>query len=165
MGKLLIKQKVFSIRDKFNVFDENENVKYKVESSLFSLKYKLTVYDQYDNEMGVITQRFFSFMPKFDVEIKGQNVGTIRKKFKMFSNNYDIDYNGWRVEGNFLGWNYNVVNGFNVVARIDKEIFHWGDTYVINYSNEEDELNALLLVLAIDAANRADSAAASAASN
>ena len=46
MGKLLIKQKVFSIRDKFNVYDENEKVKYKVKSSLFSLKYKLTVYDQ-----------------------------------------------------------------------------------------------------------------------
>ena len=28
MGKLLIKQKVFSIRDKFNVYDENENIKY-----------------------------------------------------------------------------------------------------------------------------------------
>lgn len=165
MGKLLIKQKVFSIRDKFNVYDENENIKYKVQSSLFSLKYKLTVYDQYDNEIGIITQRFFSFMPKFDVEIKGQFVGTIRKKFKMFSNNYDIDYNGWRVEGNFLGWNYNVINGYNVVARIDKEIFHWGDTYVINYANEENELDALLLVLAIDAANRADSAVASSASN
>lgn len=45
MGQLLIKQKVFSIRDKFDIYDENQNVKYRVESSLFSLKYKLTVYD------------------------------------------------------------------------------------------------------------------------
>ena len=36
---------------------------------------------------------------------------------------------------------------------VTKEPFHWGDTYVIDFSNPEDELPALLLVLAIDAAN------------
>lgn len=36
---------------------------------------------------------------------------------------------------------------------ITKELFHWGDTYVIDFQNPEDEIPGLLLVIAIDAAN------------
>ena len=34
-----------------------------------------------------------------------------------------------------------------------KRFFHWGDTYVIDIANSADEMMALMLVLAIDAAN------------
>jgi len=37
--------------------------------------------------------------------------------------------------------------------HIEKEILHWGDTYVLDYQNPEDELLGLMLVIAIDAAN------------
>ena len=43
--------------------------------------------------------------------------------------------------------------GQSIAAHISKELFLWGDTYVIEYPNPEDELTALLLVIAIDAAN------------
>lgn len=39
------------------------------------------------------------------------------------------------------------------VIHISKEIWHWGDTYVINIADPRDELMGLILVLAIDAAN------------
>ena len=39
------------------------------------------------------------------------------------------------------------------MVHISKELFHWGDTYVIDIQNPEDEVMALMLVLAIDAAN------------
>lgn len=56
-------------------------------------------------------------------------------------------------EGDFLGWNYDVYEACCVAVHVTKEPFHWGDTYVIDFSNPADELPALLLVLAIDAAN------------
>lgn len=34
-----------------------------------------------------------------------------------------------------------------------RNCLHWGDTYVIDFSNPADELDGLLLVIAIDAAN------------
>lgn len=34
--------------------------------------------------------------------------------------------------------------------------FHWGDTYVIDYACQDDELIGLLTVIAIDAANCSD---------
>lgn len=36
---------------------------------------------------------------------------------------------------------------------IKQRVFSWGDTYVIDFENPEDELMGLMLVLAIDAAN------------
>ena len=37
--------------------------------------------------------------------------------------------------------------------NIQKEIFHWGDTYVIEILDPKDEIMALMLAIAIDAAN------------
>ena len=51
------------------------------------------------------------------------------------------------------GWNFDVYEACCVAVHVTKEPFHWGDTYVIDFSNPADELPALLLVLAIDAAN------------
>ena len=39
------------------------------------------------------------------------------------------------------------------MAHISKELLSWGDTYVIDVERPADELAALMLVLAIDAAN------------
>ena len=47
-------------------------------------------------------------------------------------------------------------SGDRSVAHIRKELFHWGDTYVIDIVNPEDELMALMLTIAIDAANCTD---------
>lgn len=92
-------------------------------------------------------------MPVFEIEIGGRTMGRIEKRFTMFRPKYDIDFNGWRAEGDFLGWEYDVYSGCSAVAHITKELFHWGDTYVIDYPDPADEVMALLLVIAIDAAN------------
>lgn len=78
--------------------------------------------------------------------------GKIMQKFSMFRPKYEVDYKGWSVQGDFLGWNYDVY-GSGLVAHITKDWLHWGDTYVIDIINPADELAGLLLVIAIDAAN------------
>lgn len=151
--KLLIKQRVFSWSDTYDVYDEQGNSKYFVKAEFFSLGHRIHVYDQNGEEVGVIQQKLLTLMPKFEVEIGGRTIGMIEKKFTFFKPKYEIDYNGWRVEGDFLGWDYDVMNGCSAIMHISKEILHWGDTYVIDFQNPEDEVNGLLLVIAIDAAN------------
>lgn len=41
--------------------------------------------------------------------------------------------------------------GYNMITRISKELFHMSDLYVIDVKYPSDILNALMLVLAIDA--------------
>ena len=138
--RLLIKQRVFSWTDSYDVYDENENPKYFVKAEFFSLGHQLHVYDRNNHELGV-------------TNMNKKEVLEIRKQFSFFKPRYEIDYNGWRVEGDFLGWDYDVYNGCSSIIHISKELFHWGDTYTINFSDPQDELEGLMLVIAIDAAN------------
>ena len=151
--RLLIKQRVFTWSDTYDVYDEYENPKYYVKAEIFAWGHQLHVYDQEGNELGVIHQKVLSFLPEFEIEINGEVIGTIYKNFTFFSNNYEVEYMGWKVEGDYLGWNYDIYDGEEAILHINKKVLAWGDTYVLDIKREEDEVNGLLLVLAIDAAN------------
>ena len=86
-------------------------------------------------------------------EVNGQTLGRIEKRFTLFRPKYDVEFNGWHVEGDFMGWNYDIYEACSPVVHITKELFHWGDTYVLDFANPADELMGLLLVITIDAAN------------
>ena len=151
--KLLIKQRVFSWTDTYDVYDEEGNPKYFVKAELLAIGHRIHVYDRYDNEVGMVKQKLFKVLPAFDVEIGGRPFGRIQKEFTFFKPKYDLEYNGWRCEGDFMAWNYDVYSGCSAVVHISKKLLHWGDTYVIDILNPQDEIMALLLVIAIDAAN------------
>lgn len=151
--RLLIKQRVFAWSDTYDIYDEGGAVRYTVKAEILAFGHQLHVYDAQHNEIGQIKQKLFTIMPKFDIIIDGQFCGTIEKKFSLFSPKYEVDYNGWRVEGDFLGWDYDVYSGCSSIIHISKELFRWGDTYVIDIVDPADELYGMMLVIAIDAAN------------
>lgn len=155
--QLRIRQRVFSWTDSYDVFDETGYAKYEVRGALLSLGHQIHVYrkdaDEVNAEVGYIRQKLFTLMPAFEIVKDGYVCGTIRKKFTFFSEDYEVDYRNWQVEGDFPGWDYRVRENGKIVATISKELFHFSDTYVLNYYNPSDEAAALMLVLAIDAAN------------
>ena len=155
--KLRIRQRIFSWGDSYDVYDEYGNARYEVRSALFSLGHQIHVYDKLadesHDEVGFIRQKLFTLMPTFEIAIDGRVVGTVRKKFTLLRQNYEVDFRGWDVEGNFLGWDYQVLQGSQEILSITKEIWNWSDTYTLTFRNPADEIPGLLLVLAIDAAN------------
>lgn len=151
--KLMIKQRVFSWGDTYDIYDEFGNAKYLVKAKVFSFGHQLRVFDMNGNEIGEIHESILALTPRFKIILDGQVYGTIRKKFTLFTPKYDIDFNGWYVEGDFIGWNYNVYESGRPIIHISKELFKWGDTYVIDFENPRDELMGMLLIIAIDAAN------------
>ncbi len=152
--QLYIKQRVFSWSDTYDVYDETGEARYHVEAEVFSWGHQIHVYDTRSGaELGSIHQKLFSFMPTFEIVINGQTVGTVRKAFTFLVPRYDVDYMGWEAEGDFFGWDYHVMRGTTEIMSISKEIFSWGDAYVLDYSNPANEMPGLLLVIAIDAAN------------
>lgn len=151
--KLLIKQRVFSWTDSYDIYDEVGNVKYFVKADFFTWGHQLRVYDAYKNEIGMVKEKVFTLLPEFEIEMGGRVIGTIQKEFTFFKPKYDVDFNGWHVEGDFMGWDYDVYAGCSSIIHINKELWHWGDTYVIDFANPADELMGLMLVIAIDAAN------------
>lgn len=153
--KLLIKQKVFALTSTYDVYDEDGNPKYYVKHEAFSVPCTVHVKDRNGKEIGRITQEWMSLLPMYHIEIGGIPYGSIERKFSLIHPKYDLDYNGWRCEGDFLTWNYDVYEGCSCVAHISKELFRWGDTYAIDIADPEDEIVAMMLVIAIDMANSA----------
>ena len=106
--KLLIKQRVFSWTDSYDIYDENGNAKYCVKAEFLSIGHRLHVYDVTGQEIGLIKEKVFTLLPVFEIYISGEYCGLVQKKFTLFCPKYEIDFNGWRVEGDFLGWEYDV---------------------------------------------------------
>lgn len=93
-----------------------------------------------------------TFLPKFELYIGERYVGEIRKELTLFRPAFALDFNGWRVQGSFLEWDYTIEDAAGrTVARIAKELLRWTDTYTIDVPDARDALCALMVVLAIDA--------------
>lgn len=152
--KLLIRQRVFSWTDSYDVYDETGEARYEVTAEFFSFGHKIHVYDKRTGtEVGAIHEKLFTFLPRFEIVIRDHVVGTVSKELSFFVPRYHVDYRGWDVEGDFMGWDYTVTDGRTRVMTISKELLRWSDTYVLGYSDPANEIPGLLLVLAIDAAN------------
>ena len=150
--QLMIKQRVFTLRDTFDVYDEQGAPAWFVESRLFSIPKETFVYDTAQQQRAAIRQKLWHLMPRFELWVDDRYLGCIRQVFG-FRPRYELEYGGWQVEGDFWGWDYRVLDeGGNIVASISKELLHWGDTYVIDIPDPANELPCLLIVLAIDTA-------------
>ncbi len=149
--KLLFKQRFFSWFDSYDIYNEAGETVYVVKGQL-SWGHCLKIFDTNSNEIGMVKQRIFTFLPKFELYMGAQYIGCISKELSLFKPKYNIDCKGWHIEGNFFEWDYSIidVNG-QQVAIVSKELFNWTDTYSIEVCNPEDAIYALMLVLAIDA--------------
>ena len=149
--KLLFKQRFFSWFDSYDIYDEAGSTMYVVKGQL-SWGHCLKIFDPTGSELGMVKQRVFTLPPKFDLYRGATQIGSLKKEFSLFQHRYNLDSNGWHVEGDWLGWDYSIVDGSGrTAATISKELLNWTDTYVIDVVNPQDALTALMVVLAIDA--------------
>lgn len=146
--KLTFKQKLISVFDSYNVYDDNDNVYFKVKGKL-AVGHSFIIFDKNNEEVGKLKQKIFTFLPKYKVFINDEKVGMIRKKFTFFKPKFDVTFDNYKVEGNFLEWDYRVYKDNDKVATISKRLFNLTDTYVIDV-NEEDALVVLMIVISID---------------
>lgn len=149
--RLLFKQRFLTWFDKYDIYDEEGNTVYQVKGEL-AWGHQLRIYDKNGYEVGLVKEKILTFLPKFEIYRGGQYLGRICREFTFFRPAYDIDYNGWHIDGTFMEWDYRITNNTGgTVATVTKELFHLTDTYVIDVPEEENALLALMFVLAIDA--------------
>lgn len=149
--KLLFKQRFFSWFDNYDIYDESGNTVYVVKGQL-SWGHCLKIFDRYGSEIGTVKERVLTLLPKFEIYEKNNYIGCISKEFTFIKQKYNIDFNGWHIDGSFMEWDYTIVDSHgNKIAEISKELLRMTDTYVLDISKPEDALYVLMFVLAIDA--------------
>ena len=150
--KLYMKQKLFSFKDRFYVYDEFGKERYYVEGELLSIGKRLHVYDTRGVEQSFIKQRVFSMSPRYKIFVGEREVCEVLKHFTFFKPHYSVLGTNWEVRGDFFNHEYAVYDNNLPIATVTKEWMAWADTYSIDIAPYADELVALSVVLVIDAA-------------
>ena len=149
--KLFFKQRFFSWFDSYDIYNEAGETVYTVEGKL-SWGHCLHILDAAGNHIGTVKERVLTLLPKFELYENDEYIGSIQKAFTFFAPKFDIDCNGWQVEGDWFEWDYDIRSARGArVATISKQLFRWSDTYVIDVADPNHALCALMVVLAIDA--------------
>ena len=112
--KFLFKQRLFSWFDSYDIYNDNEETVYTVKGQL-SIGHCLTIYDANNNRIGMVQEKFLTFLPKFEIyEYDLQNncryIGQISKEFTFFKPRYNIDFNGWQIDGSMSVWDISILD-------------------------------------------------------
>ena len=139
--KLCFKQRFFSWFDSYDIYDASTGATaFTVEGKL-AWGHCLHILDAQGRHIATVKERVLTFLPKFDLYIGERSIGTIRKELTLFRPAFVLDFNGWRVQGSFLEWDYTIATSDGrKVAVISKELFHMTDTYVFDIVNSVNAL-------------------------
>ncbi len=150
--KFYIKQKVFTLKDKFNITDDQQNQLYQVKGKFMSIKNKLDLLDKADQLVLHAEKKVFSFMPKYFIyDPKMQEIAQIQRRFGFRPKFYiSVLKKDFRLEGNLFAHSFTILDRDTVVATISKKIFSWGDTYEIEVEEQENVELFLFVVIILD---------------
>lgn len=147
---LTFKQKALTLLGRYKVYDENDNEVYDVKGK-FTIPKKFVVCDASGNELGAIKGKLIDIFPTFRIFKDGKEVGHVKKGIKIFGDKFKINFNNWKVDGDYFGWNYTVVDeNQNIIATLSKHVINLFDVYTLNINNPENALDVMLLAIAID---------------
>lgn len=94
-----MKERKFTIRDKFSVQDATGKDKYQVIGELLSAAKTFHIKDINGNEVASIQEKIISLKPKFYLVINGERVGEIIKEISLFKQKYSISVLDWDIKG------------------------------------------------------------------
>src|SRR3974390_1715931 len=120
--RYVMKQKVFSLADRFAIRNEAGEEVYFVNGEVFSIGKKLSFEDARGNELLFIRQKLLSFGLTYEIFRGDEHVPTIRKQpFPLFHSTFDIPLDGHgdlEAAGNLSDHEYAVTRGGAPVAQI-----------------------------------------------
>lgn len=148
--QLYLKQRIFTWFDSFDIYYEDGSVAYTVQGQL-SWGHKLEVLDAEGRYLGMVRQRVMTFLPQFEMYRGDEYLGCIYREFTLLRSSFSLDYQGWSMDGDVLGWDYELRDQQGrTVATISKELWRLGDTYVLDIQRPEDAFYVVMAVLAVD---------------
>ncbi len=146
-----LRERMFSWFDSFDITDGAGDKLFTVEGRL-DWGHRFHINDANDRHIATLKQVMLTFLPKFEMYVGQDYFGCVKKEFTLFRPRFTLEANDWHIEGDWFEWDYTITDSRGrLIATVSKEIFNWTDTYSINTERDEDALQVLLIVLAIDA--------------
>ena len=152
MYRLYAKQKVLKFEDHYAVTDESEAPVYYIDQNLKIFGYDVHVSDKDKNPLFSVDQELMHLMPTYHVRFENGDIMDIKARFALFKKKIDITYKGkdLRLEGDIFSWDFRILDASDQeVAAIQRKLFTWGDTFVIDVldDNYADVAVAMMIVM------------------
>lgn len=151
--KLYMKQKMWSLKQDFNVWDEQKRPVFRVSGSLFSFFRKIQILDAgTGRELALIKEKPTLFLKKMSIYMEGARVATIAQQLRWLSTGLTIDTLDWVVEGNWLDHDYVIKNKQGQeLAFISRKWFSLSDSFEINILDQHaSQVCLVAVVLTLD---------------
>lgn len=146
----LIKQKVFSFLQTFNILDANGNDLYVVKHEFFSFPKKMKISNLAKEELASLQKHFF--LNKYDIFVKNEKIGLMRRRFSLRPKfELSLQEKEYTIIGDFFAHDFKIINKEDQeIAKLSKKIFSWGNTYSIVINDNENQLALLAVMIIID---------------
>ncbi|HBG32863.1 MAG TPA: hypothetical protein DEG42_04530 [Acholeplasmataceae bacterium] len=154
MKHFYMKQKVFSITDKYKIYDENQNVVFHCEGKLFSISARMKfIESSTENVVYLFRRKVLSFMPTYFIhDLEDKQIAQVGRKFTFLKPKLEIDsdFGHYTVEGNYFQLNFTILLGEREVATVQKKWISWGDSYEITILEDANYKFLVALIVLID---------------
>ncbi len=157
--RYLMRQKFWTIGDRFMIKDEHNRDVYQIVGKVFSLGDRLSFQDMQGRELARIEQKLISFKKRYQVYREGQMAAEVVKEITFFKDKYTVDIpgpNDYTVQGNFWDHEYAFLRKGREVAHVSKQFFTFTDSYGIHIVDGEDDILILATAVVIDLVNHAE---------
>lgn len=150
--RYFIKQKVFTLKDKFNIMNEQQETLYQVEGKVFSIKNKLSLLNPVGDVVLKAEKKLFKLFAEYNIlSPDGDHLAKVKRKFALRPK-FEVTAlgNTLQVDGNFIGHNFTMTENGAFIGNIQKKLFSFGDSYVIDIEAPQNEELYLFIVIIID---------------
>lgn len=150
--KYYVKQKVFTLKDKFFIKDFEQNDIYQVEGKFISISNKLRLLKMDGTEVLNSKKKLFKIFPLYEIFTpEGGLMASIQKKFSI-KPKFDVQMGNLelKVQGSFFAHSFSIYKEGDVIASIEKKVFAFGDSYEIDIEDDSNLELLLFIVVIID---------------
>ena len=150
--KLVLKEKVFTLKERFNVTDEQEQPLYSVEGKFFSWGHQLDIEDASGAHMAHIKQKVFALLPRYFITCDGMEEMELKGHLNIIHPHYTLETpdGDWEVRGDFLHYEYTIQKGEETIATVTKKWLSFGDSYTLDVAEDRNVVPALCVMVALD---------------
>jgi uncharacterized protein YxjI len=158
--RYLMKQRLFSFTDDYDITDDEGKSAYYVDGKLLSLGKNLSFQDTEQNELAHIQQKLLNWGPTYEITHNGELVAVVKKElFTFFHCVFHVDepgHDSLTAEGEFTDHEYVFTRAGRRVASVSKQWFTFADTYGVEVDEGEDPVLILACTVVIDEACHGD---------
>ena len=157
-----VKQKLRLGGERFEIYDAADQLAYQAAGSFMHIPKTFTISRADGQKIASIQKQVLTFLPRFEITLANGSSFWIKKKWTFLRDRYELTNFDLTVEGNFWDLNFNLLdNRGNLVAEVNKELFHLSSHYNISIFDENYEDLVIPLVTAIDYVESSEAASSS----